>query len=324
MAKIDRYDGNLPAFASSAPGTERTIFGDVAQANDLTSQINADFLRGWGIVGPADQPSLEDFNGAMYTHGQLLAYLHQMGVAEYNAAQEYHIGSLVQLGGKLYISAQNSNTGNNPNTSPTFWGSPSARSSITFTAPGVTPWVVPDGVSRVFVKVIGGGGGGGRRLLAAGQGAGGGGGGGGYSEGWITVTPGASINVTVGAGGAGSTVSNTPGANGATSSFGATVTASGGLGGGTASGAAGGVGAGGQLNTSYGPGAHGLQYSNSSVVDEGLSGQGGGPGGRGWFFTAASGSIAGAAAVGPGGGGGGAVFNGNGGNGGNGYVRVEW
>lgn len=123
MAKIVRYDGNLQAFASAAVGTERTLFGEVTQANDLTSQITADFLRGWGIVGPSDQPALEDFNAVGYTLSQLLAYLHQMGVAEYNATQEYHIGSIVQTGGALYISLQNTNVGNAPASSPLFWSS---------------------------------------------------------------------------------------------------------------------------------------------------------------------------------------------------------
>lgn len=122
MAKIVRYNGNVQAFASAAPGTERTIFGDVAQSNDLTAQINADFLRGWGIVGPSDQPNLQDFNGAMYTHGQLLAYLHQTGVAEYNAAQEYHLNSICNAGGVLFFSKINNNTGNTPASSPAQWG----------------------------------------------------------------------------------------------------------------------------------------------------------------------------------------------------------
>jgi hypothetical protein len=121
MAKIVRYGGNLQAFASAALGTERTIFGDVTQANDLTSQINADFLRGWGIVGPSDQPALEDFNGAMYTHGQLLAYLHQIGIAEYNSTQEYHLGSLCNVAGMVYSSLINTNVGNPPASSPTQW-----------------------------------------------------------------------------------------------------------------------------------------------------------------------------------------------------------
>lgn len=121
MAKIVRYDGNLKAFASEQLTNERTLFGQVAIADDLTSQVTAQFLRGWGIVGPSDQPSLQDFNAAMYTNGQLLAYLHQMGVAEYNAAQEYFVGSLTQTGGVLYISLVNANVGNTPSTSPAQW-----------------------------------------------------------------------------------------------------------------------------------------------------------------------------------------------------------
>lgn len=121
MAKIVRYNGNLLAFASSALGTERTLFGEITQANDLTSQFTADFLRGWGIVGPSDQPTLEDFNAAIYTNGQLSAYLHQIGIAEYNAAQEYHLGSLCNVAGVVYWSRINTNVGNAPASSPTQW-----------------------------------------------------------------------------------------------------------------------------------------------------------------------------------------------------------
>lgn len=121
MAKIVRVNGDVKAFASAAIGTERTLFGEVTQANDLTSQFTADFLRGWGIVGPSDQPTLEDFNGAMYTNGQLSAYLHQIGIAEYNALQEYHIGSLCNVAGVVYSSLINTNVGNTPTSSPTQW-----------------------------------------------------------------------------------------------------------------------------------------------------------------------------------------------------------
>lgn len=121
MAKIVRYNGNLKAFASEQLTNERTLFGQVTIANDLTSQITAQFLRGWGIVGPSDQPSLQDFNAAMYTNGQLLAYLHQMGVAEYNAGQEYFIGSVTQTGGVLYMSLTDANIGNTPSSSPVNW-----------------------------------------------------------------------------------------------------------------------------------------------------------------------------------------------------------
>lgn len=121
MAKIIRYNGNLVPFASASLGTERTIFGDAAQADDITSQFTPEFLRGWGIVGPSDQPTLQDFNAVSYTHGQVLAYLHQVGIAEYNAAQEYHIGSVCNVAGVMYTSLINTNVGNTPISSPSQW-----------------------------------------------------------------------------------------------------------------------------------------------------------------------------------------------------------
>lgn len=121
MAKIDRYDGNLQAPASAALGTERTLFGSASQSDDLTDQFNADLLRGWGIVGPSDQPTLQDFNAIAFTLGQIHAYLHQMGIAEYNAAQEYHAGSITNLGGVVYVSITDNNVGNTPSSSPAHW-----------------------------------------------------------------------------------------------------------------------------------------------------------------------------------------------------------
>lgn len=121
MPKIVRFDGNLKAFASEQQTNERTLFGELLIADDLTSQITAEFLRGWGIVGPSDQPTLQDFNAVGYTLGQLLAYLHQMGVAEYNALQEYYVDSLATSAGQLYISLVDSNIGNVPGASPLQW-----------------------------------------------------------------------------------------------------------------------------------------------------------------------------------------------------------
>ena len=95
MSKIDRYNGNLKAFAADSLGTERTIFGDTAQADTLDANITADFLRGWGIVGVNENPTKQDFNGLAFTLGQLIAYLHQRGVPEWNTSQEYYEGSVV-------------------------------------------------------------------------------------------------------------------------------------------------------------------------------------------------------------------------------------
>jgi len=102
MAKIDRYNGNLKAFASEATGTERTIFGDTAQSDTLDANITMDLLRGWGVIGVASNPTKQHFNGLAFTLGQLIAYLHQRGVPEWNAAQEYYEGSVVTTLAGIY------------------------------------------------------------------------------------------------------------------------------------------------------------------------------------------------------------------------------
>jgi hypothetical protein len=103
MAKIERYNGNLKAFASEALGTERTVFGDTVQSDVLSTNINADFLRGWGIVGVNEAPKKQDFAGLGFTLGQLIAYLHQTGVADWNGLQQYQIGSFANRAGVLYV-----------------------------------------------------------------------------------------------------------------------------------------------------------------------------------------------------------------------------
>ena len=114
MSKITRYEGNLRAFGSDAQGMERTVFGETTQADDLTSQVTTSFLRGWGIVGASEHPSLEDFNAAMYAMSQFIAYQHQMGIPEWHAEQEYYLGSICTHNGESYQSLGDANVGNEP------------------------------------------------------------------------------------------------------------------------------------------------------------------------------------------------------------------
>ncbi len=73
--------------------------------------------------------------------------------------------------------------------------------SQTFNETGT--FTVPAGITRLYVEAWGGGGGGTNSTVGAAnyRYSGSGGGGGGFSKGYITVVPGSSINVTVGAGG---------------------------------------------------------------------------------------------------------------------------
>lgn len=226
MAKIVRYNGNLVPFASASLGTERTLFGEVTQADDITSQYTADFLRGWGIVGPSDQPTLQDFNAVAYTNGMILSYLHQVGVAEYNALQEYHIGSLCNVSGELYSSLTNNNIGNTPSLSPASWSRRGLGRLIAkrvYTSSG--SYTPTDGTNTICVRGCGGGGGG-ASVSASGVdntaiGAGSGGSSGNFAEATYAAAGISGISVTIGAGG-------TPGNNGGTTSFGGLLTLLGG------------------------------------------------------------------------------------------------
>jgi hypothetical protein len=177
---------------------------------------------------------------------------------------------------------------------------PGFAQASTFTQSGT--FVVPAGVTRVKVTVIGGGGAGGTHATQPG----GGGGAGGQAIIWLSgLTPGASIPVTVGAGGQPQPAS-TPGngGNGQASSFGSYVSATGGMGG----------GGGGAVNLSGSWGGDAIPAANRG-------GDGGGPG-AGKGGTAAVGQNAPLNGVGGGGGGGGNGFAG--GAGGGGLVVVEY
>lgn len=121
MARKDRFNGAVESFGSQSLSTERTVFGDNTQSNDIDDNLNADFLRGWGIVGVNDLPTKQDFNACAYTLGYLIAYLYQQGVAEWNALQDYHTNQLVNVGGLLYKSIQDDNVGHDPTSSPLWW-----------------------------------------------------------------------------------------------------------------------------------------------------------------------------------------------------------
>lgn len=180
---------------------------------------------------------------------------------------------------------------------------------------------VPAGVTKVFVQAWGaGGGGGGGTVLAAG----GGGGGGAYGAGFVTVSAGSSVTVTIGTGGAAGGA-GAVGTVGGASTFGA-ISAAGGAGGPVGLGQVNAAGG----STAAAVGVTGASGSASMVLSSltiggagGAAAGGGGAGGQG----SQSGSSVGAGGTAPGGGGGGGgsnlvVVTSAGGTGGNGRIIV--
>jgi Putative Ig domain len=179
-----------------------------------------------------------------------------------------------------------------------------------FTATGSSTFSVPVGVTSVDVLVVAGGGGGGSQNGSVGgtgtDGGGGGGAGGMIDRPGLPVTPGGSISVTVGSGGAGSTgPGQAPGSQGSNSVFGSLTAIGGGFGGcgpatpnpGGPGGSGGGGGGGGGSSDPSNPsatqpsqpgdsGTFGFGSSGGAVIQGGVNanyagGGGGGAGGGG-------------------------------------------
>ena len=197
---------------------------------------------------------------------------------------------------------------------------PGYRNMAFFGPGGSQWWVAPPGVTVVKLRLWGGGGAGG----AGNGGAGGGGAGGGALEGFVSVTPGTSYPVTVGAGG-------TNGGPGGTSSFGTIASVTGGGAGSPGSAGGAGNGAGyGAVGLAYGPGTGtvgGVGQNALATSGIWISGAGGAArvaAGAPSAMAASGGSAAGTAGVLAGSGGSGGLGTGPGGNGADGIVIVEW
>ena len=193
--------------------------------------------------------------------------------------------------------------------------------TLTFTSSGT--WTVPADVTEITVEAWGAGGaGGGSTSNDAGGGSGGGGGG--YCINVFTVTPGQTINYTVGAGGTGS---NGNGTSGDTTLI-LSLQANGGGGGGANMGTigSGGTASGGTTNITGGRGLKG----------KGNTGGNGGAGAKGGAGGAGSSNEDGGAGSVPGGGGGGGeayyhrvwrewvTDSKSGGNGANGQIKITY
>jgi len=126
-AKISRKTQQI--FAGNA-----AVTGNIAQFGSLQASAPAysndptviQSLPAWGIGWPAAvinnaAPCIQDMTAVQYVYSYQLGYLLQQGIAEYDSATTYFVGSLVSDGvGSVYISKTNVNIGN-ALTSATNW-----------------------------------------------------------------------------------------------------------------------------------------------------------------------------------------------------------
>jgi hypothetical protein len=197
------------------------------------------------------------------------------------------------------------------------------QNRVVYRTPGASTFVVPAGVTRIHCTIYGAGGGGGACNATGGSGTGGGAGG--YAEGYMAVTPGASIAVVVGAGGAGGVNGGAAAGAGGASSVAGTAFGNGGGGGSSSTD--------GTIKTTL-PGSAGTA-SGLAVLESGRTGQFGYPSGTfslgglggGVFLGPWSGpnfNQPGGAGIAPGGGGGASATAGNGGAGAPGRVVISY
>lgn len=128
MAKLTRK--NMKLFAESAASDEIGIFGSKAAASPATSddpddiQSLSQYLDGWyAAVINGNSPCIEDMNALFYLIAYQLVYSFQEGVAEWNSATTYYIGSLVNdfaTGNGLFYSIADDNL-NHATTDLTKW-----------------------------------------------------------------------------------------------------------------------------------------------------------------------------------------------------------
>jgi len=120
MAKLTRVPAKV--FAASAVSTEIGQFGSAVAGSKLetadvaTIQGLSAWLDGWSeaLVSSNRYPALQEMNGLLKVLSYQGAYALQEGIAEYDSATTYYIGSIVKKTGtfELYGSLTNDNVGN--------------------------------------------------------------------------------------------------------------------------------------------------------------------------------------------------------------------
>jgi hypothetical protein len=119
----------IAQFGSFASGTP--AFTTDPSQNSGGVQSLPIFLEGWfGAILGGDSPAIEDMNAIQFLFSRQLAYLMQAGVAEWDNATTYYIGSRAQVNGVVYSSITNNNI-NHAVTDSSNWLAPTCPGVLT-------------------------------------------------------------------------------------------------------------------------------------------------------------------------------------------------
>jgi hypothetical protein len=101
--------------------TVRNAWADTAvPTTDIVDPGNAFVTAGW--LQSAIAPARQYFNWLLNWASAGIRYFMQRGIVDWDTAELYQSGAVVQQGGFVYQSLVNNNTGQNPATTPASWG----------------------------------------------------------------------------------------------------------------------------------------------------------------------------------------------------------
>jgi hypothetical protein len=138
----------------------RDSWADIAGAADLVDPGNPFMSAGW--LNSGTPPARQFFNFILNYTSNGIRYFEQRGIVDYDAAETYQQGAVVQSGGIIYASLVANNTGHTPLTSLAQWGGVSLAPgvSIVATAGGGVPLTVTGNSANSVINSINNGGGG--------------------------------------------------------------------------------------------------------------------------------------------------------------------
>ncbi len=140
---------------SLTPANNIAKFGSLAAASpgyssDLDLIQTTAWLSAWNnalinTVGGNASPALQDMNAVLFAITQQLAYIFQKGMPEWLTTETYYINDFVKVGGVVYISKTDSNSGNNPTSDTNNWKT--LQSTLGLAVSQSKVWVCFDGRS---------------------------------------------------------------------------------------------------------------------------------------------------------------------------------